>query len=117
MIDTSIKYIFCPFCGSPKWITDTSSIRHWNQCADCKYFKYYNREVKLIAQGVSYLIKDCVIAAFEPYTVCVDYIKNTTDIYHTRKHSLMVTLPRAIEFNWYKQEELVDKIKTYITFS
>lgn len=119
-------YIFCPFCGGIKWTTDKSGQTNHGQlesyeCSDCKKFYYSNHieHTKSKETGIEIFSKQRykVEAKIESYTITVNYIKNTTLIEYTNGYGTVIELKHAVNFNWYKNEELMEKIKTYLVFS
>src|SRR5688572_4454448 len=98
-------FIFCPFCGSSDWITDKT--RQYNdemfisnKCAGCNNFGYAGTKDSLHE----------IHATMRPYKVVVDYEFEFTGIY-ALDNSTILYLEQLINFNWYKYEETLDKIK------
>jgi hypothetical protein len=117
-------YIFCPFCGATKWVTDkamkTGQQHEVFKCCGCKKFKYENvlNSIKTPA-GFELFKKQryMVEATIDPYFITVYYVQGVTNIQDSDSRALIVSLGQAVTFNWYKHEELIDKIKKYVLFS
>jgi len=120
-------YIFCPFCGGNKWISDrtgghpTGNGRlESHKCAGCKKFTYVNSIKKEKSPaGLEIFSKSrfSVVAKIEPYIISVFYEKPATQFQDINTNNVILVLNSAVTFNWYKNEELVDKIKKYVVFS
>jgi hypothetical protein len=117
-------FIFCPLCGASKWIKDPSAaiskdskLIH-NSCLACKNFSYSN-----ITQLINHPILSNITqsktfeisAKIPPFKIVVNYHHSYTTFYKDDKSILTVNSP--VNFNWYKNKELIPKIKTYILFS
>lgn len=124
----SYEYIFCPFCGGSLWITDrtqrvtTSSggkITH-NKCDSCKAFSYSNISVP-VEHPLLFAITESkrlqVTAWILPYKIIVNYLDNFTEFYELDGGKFILKINQAVNFDWYKNEELVEKIKKYVVFS
>lgn len=121
----SYDYIFCPLCGAVKWITDKSGAfaggkLESHKCSGCKKFTYVNLFNKTLSPaGLEVWARSrfSVVARIEPYIVSVFYHKNSTQFQNADSNEVILVLNSAVTFNWYKNEELVDKIKKYLVFS
>jgi hypothetical protein len=122
----SQDYIFCPFCGGTKWITDKTKSAPggkltYHMCAGCKKFIYTDITTLIdhpilvsIYQTTRYSVK----ATIDPYIIEVLYKQNITNFWDSDDPSkLIMTVNSAVTFNWYKNEELIKKIKKYVVFS
>ncbi len=118
-------FIFCPFCGSIRWTTDKSGYAQKgrlerNTCAGCHKFHYVNHlEHTTSSSGLEIFCKKrySVEATIDPYIIKVNYLEARTEFQDLDTYQVILTLDTAITFNWYKNEELVDKIKKYVLFS
>lgn len=125
-MNTGYDYIFCPFCGSNKWISDKSGGYNYkdrlesHKCSGCKNFTYCNiiKQEKSPA-GLEIFSKGrfSVVAKIRPYIISVFYEKGSTQFQDIDSNDVILVLNRVVTFNWYKNEELVDKIKKYVVFS
>lgn len=125
MSDKSINFIFCPLCGGVKWITDKTGYADngkltYHKCAACKKFSYTNH-TKLVDHpilvGVTHTTGYEVEAKIMPYKIRVNYHHNHTQFSDEASNKLILEVNTAVKFNWYKNEELVNKIKKYVVFS
>ena len=118
-------YIFCPFCGGITWITDKSGYAkngrlESHKCESCKKFTYVNHFEKTTSPGgLEHFRKSrfSIDARIDPYQVTVFYHKDSTQFRDIHSGYVILVLKQAVAFNWYKNEELVDKIKKYVVFS
>lgn len=121
------EYIFCPFCGSIKWITDKTGSSgkgqrlSYHKCSGCKKFTYTNVTVLIdhpILVGVTHTQRYSVEAEIGNYKITVFYYdKSMTEFVDLDKREVVLTINSPISFNWYKNDELISKIKTYVVFS
>lgn len=107
----SNEYIFCPLCGSCEWITDKTrryydEIFIHNRCINCKNFFYAGTNSKLFE----------IEAILNPYKVVIDYEHKFTLI-TTMDDTTILYIEQIINFNWYKREQALNKIKRYVVFS
>jgi hypothetical protein len=107
----SNDYIFCPLCAGSEWITDKTRRYHdeifiHNRCIDCKNFAYAGTNTKLLE----------VEAIMQPYKVIIDHEYDFT-IITAMDGTTILHIKQVINFNWYKYEETLDKIKKYVVFS
>lgn len=114
-------YIFCPLCGASKWTTTKlhKTEEHY-KCSECEKFRYTNRIEHATSEGgLEYFQKKrySIYAEVYPYTVSVYYYDNRTDFADADSQTIILRLPRAIDFNWYRDEDLINKIKKYLLFS
>lgn len=118
-------YIFCPFCGSVKWTTDKSGYAQEgrlekHECSGCKKFTYTNhmQHTKSPA-GLEIFEKKrySVVAHIDPYLITVNYFDKTTIFESWSTGTLILSLGAAVTFNWYKNDDLLEKIKLYTVFS
>jgi hypothetical protein len=127
MSDKTTDFIFCPLCGSIRWITDkTKSTKigklEAHKCCGCKKFTYTNHIIKTSLSSnlkiESYdKTRHSIEALIEPYYISVYYEDKVTNFRSDDKLELILSLGQAVSFNWYKREELVEKIKKYVLFS
>ncbi len=114
-------YIFCPLCGATKWTTTKlHKFEDHYTCSGCEKFQYINRVEHVKSEsGLEYFQKRrySVYAEIYPYTVSVYYDDNRTDFADADSQRIILSVPRAVAFNWYKGEDLVEKIKKYLLFS
>lgn len=122
---STTDYIFCPFCGAIKWTNDKSRYAdggrlEYHKCQGCKKFIYTNhiKNVKS-PQGLEYFEKTrySVEATVDKYKVTVFYHKKSTQFIDIDTGHVILVLSSPVTFNWYKNEELVEKIKKYLVFS
>ena len=122
----STDFIFCPLCGASKWLTNKTRASALgrlteNKCSGCKNFTYTNVTCLVKHQflvGITQTVRHSVEAIIKPYKVCVFYQDPIgTSIWDSETYQTLLTLNSAVTFNWYKNEDLVDKIKKYILFS
>lgn len=121
----SQDYIFCPFCGGVKWISDKTGYADGgrlasHKCAGCKKFTYVNHTELVkhpVLEGITKTTRYSVQADILPYRIIVFYHKNSTQFQDINTHQVILVVNSAVAFNWYKNEELVDKIKKYVVFS
>lgn len=121
-------FIFCPFCGATKWTIDKTGAPpagikgqlEYHKCSGCKNFTYTN----LVAHdkspgGIEYFKKTrySVVAIIKPYEIVVSYVDKHTTFTDWDTGNILLMLNSAITFNWYKHEDLIDKIKKYLVFS
>jgi hypothetical protein len=119
------NYIFCPFCGTTNWSIDRSGSFNGNaleyyKCQDCKDFSYTNIiERHESSIGLKYYSRNrfSVVSTIYPYIISIFYDKNSTQIQDYDSHEVILVLDHCVNFNWYKNEELVDKIRKYVLFS
>lgn len=131
MSDKTTDFIFCPFCGAVKWITDkTGAIQahhpggagtlESHKCSGCKKFTYINHwALGKSPAGLDIFNKTrfSVQADIEPYRILVLYKENITQFLDLYDKKLVLQVNACVTFNWYKNEELVDRIKKYVVFS
>ena len=118
-------YIFCPFCGGIGWITDKTRSDGkgrltYHKCASCKKFAYTNITTLMdhpVLVGVTHTERYSVEAEISHYRIYVHYHINRTEFEDLDKFEVILTIDTAINFNWYKNDELVSKVKTYVLFS
>lgn len=118
-------YIFCPFCGNSKWITDKTGYDFvsqgkltYNKCSGCKKFIYINLTRKVdhpFLKDITEEVRFKLQAEIGDYYITVNYIDGYTEFLENGK--LALKLNQVINFNWYKHTELLEKIKTYLVFS
>lgn len=121
----SQNYIFCPLCGGVKWISDKSGYINagrieTNKCGACKKFTWTTHTALVAHQvlvGITKTTSFSVQADISHYRITVFYHKNSTQFQDLDTNEVILTVNSAVAFNWYKNEELVSKIKTYILFS
>lgn len=122
---SGLNYIFCPFCGSIKWTVDKSRETpegqvHYHKCQDCKKFSYVNIEIGTKSLSGLHVFErkpHHIVAEISSYKIVVYYSTNETTFENIETGDTVLTVKTAINFNWYKNEELIDKIKTYVVFS
>lgn len=127
----SPDFIFCPFCGATKWIIDKTGapisilasfkgqLEH-HKCSGCKNFTYSNiMEHDKSLAGLEYFkkIRYSVQAIIKPYEIDVSYVDKHTTLTEWETGKVLLKLNSAITFNWYKNEDLIEKIKKYLVFS
>ncbi len=122
---SAFDFIFCPFCGETEWVCEqiqqvAEGRLHEYKCKDCKKFNYTN---------ISYLIKDTILHAVTglkkynlrvevyPYLVDVAYLTNKTTITDADTHREILTINKVLDLNWYREEEIREKLKFYLVFS
>lgn len=121
-------FIFCPLCGATKWLADKTlgdprGKLTVHKCSGCKKFKYTNITVPVehpIFTAVTQSIRYEVLADIAPYSIRVHHLDNFTEIYDHDARSadnLIIKLEKAIPFNWYSDEDVIEKIKKYLLFS
>jgi hypothetical protein len=120
-------YIFCPLCGATKWITDKTGSAHADKgrltkhkCSSCKKFSYTNHSALIehnILVGITQITRYSVVADIDPYRISVFYHANSTQFQDIDCNNVILILNSAVTFNWYKNEELIEKIKKYVLFS
>lgn len=118
-------YIFCPFCGEVEWISDkTGSCAKgrlsYYKCKGCKKFSYTNISMLVkdtFLHGVTELKRYEVKAEVEPYLITIAYFANKTIISDAYSHQQIIELDKVIEFDWYKDDKILEKIKFYLVFS
>ena len=114
-------YIFCPLCGSSKWTT--TKLHRYEEhyrCSECEKFQYINRlEHSKTESGLELFQKKrySVYAEVYPYIVNVYYDENRTEFIDADSNKIILSLPKAITFDWYKGDDLIEKIKKYMLFS
>jgi hypothetical protein len=118
-------YIFCPLCGGMKWLVDKTGTSHdgrltFHECSSCKNFNYTNETVIVKSEiliGVTNTSRLSVMADIFPYLISVYYKENKTEIMDTDSFKLLLRFNKVIQFNWYRSEEVIDKIKKFLVFS
>lgn len=119
-------YIFCPLCGASKWISDkTGSVENNKlslyRCTACKKFQYTNITVPYtdtFLHAVTQIRRYSVKAELEKYCITVLYApENQTTIRDAETFKELIKLNKPIEFNWYRPEEVAEKVKFYLVFS
>lgn len=121
----SCGYYFCPFCANSNWTVDKSGSFHdktlqYHRCQKCKKFTYNTYQVKEVTeQGLEIFQRKffSIIATVDEYIISVFYHNNSTQFQDESTREVILVLDQAIQFNWYKQDELIKKIKTYVVFS
>ena len=118
-------YIFCPFCGEAEWISDkTGSTKEgrlsYYKCKECKKFSYTN--ISMLVKhnfliGVTEIKRYEVKAEVYPYLVTIAYLANKTIITDADSNKQIIELDKALEFDWYRDEKILEKIKFYLVFS
>lgn len=125
MSNKPIDFIFCPLCGGTKWITDPTGYADggkltYKKCTNCKKFTYINHTAIVehaFLVGVTHTSKYEIDATIDPYRIKVNYHKGFTQFLDAYSNKLVLEVQTAVNFNWYKNEALVKKIKTYVLFS
>lgn len=120
-----MNYIFCPFCGCSKWLSDkkgnyNGSNLEYYKCLGCKKFTYNIISVKKTSsQGLEYFDREIfsVVVWLGKYMISVFYHNNSTQFQDEESREVILVLDHAVKFNWYKEEELFKKVKTYVVFS
>lgn len=121
----SCEYIFCPFCGSPEWISDktgryNSDPLEYYKCRLCKKFTYHVVMVKeKTPLGLEVFQRKIfsITVKIDKYMISVFYHNNSTQFQDEETREVILVLDQAVNFNWYKYEELIKKVKTYVVFS
>ncbi len=122
----TVDFIFCPLCGATKWLTtktraSTKGKLTDHTCSGCKNFTYTNVTCPVkhsVLVGINQTVRHSVEVTIKPYLIAVYYQDPpATYINDSKTLERLVTLKSAVTFNWYKNEELLDKIKKYILFS
>ncbi len=118
-------YIFCPLCGGVDWTSDKTGTTKearltWYKCTACKKFSYTNatsivKNTFLI--GVTEVKRYAVKAEIEPYRINILHDVNETVIRDAYTSKEILTIAKALDFNWYRPEEVIEKIKFYLLFS
>lgn len=122
------NYIFCPRCGSSMWIVDKTKRAEggslsFYQCGDCHDFGYtehckiaeFQDNNNFDPQPTLYDVRMMV----GDYKVIVWLFREAT-LFMNRKinNTVILSINRIIDFDWYATEEdLLNKIKMYLTFS
>lgn len=125
MSNKTTDFIFCPFCGGVKWTVDKSrkvaeGTLEYHKCQLCKKFVYtnvWNSGTSSAGLEVMNKRRYSVEAIIPPYKIQVFYLDNKTNFIDYDSGDLVLEVNLAVTFNWYKNEELVDKIKKYVVFS
>jgi hypothetical protein len=117
------SYIFCPLCGAVKWLTDkTGSLNgarlEQYKCSGCKKF-IYTDIIEAVEGTIKYYSRKrfSVVATVGKYIVSVFYHNNSTQFQDADTDEVILVLNSAVTFNWYKNEELIEKIRKYLLFS
>lgn len=122
----TVDFIFCPLCGATKWLTTKTRASAQgrltdNKCSGCKKFTYTNVTCLIkhpILIGITQTVRYSIEATIEPYRIGVFYQEPiVTNIWDSDTSQNLLSLNQAVTFNWYKNDELLDKIKKYILFS
>jgi hypothetical protein len=121
----STDYIFCPLCGGIKWLVDKSRFAEGgrltsHKCGGCKKFMYTDHTVLVDHQiliGITQTTRYSVEATIDPYRITVFYHAKSTQFQDIETNNVIMVVNTAVSFNWYKSEELVNKIKKYVVFS
>lgn len=126
MSNTTNDYIFCPLCGGVNWLTNKTKVAPdggrltYFKCKSCKKFNYYNH-TRLVDHpflaGVTQTTRYSVEATVQNYKILVKYHDKTTSFYDDETEKLLLHLNTCVTFNWYKNEDLIEKIKKYLLFS
>lgn len=118
-------YIFCPFCGEVEWLVDKTGTAKegrlaYYKCKGCKKFSYTNISMPFkstILECVTEVKRYEVKAEIEPYIVTIAYLANKTIITDSFSRKPVIELDKVIEFDWYKDDKILEKIKFYLVFS
>lgn len=121
----SIDFIFCPLCGATKWNIDRNQPHPDGKvasykCNGCKNFTYKNITSIVkhsILVGITQTTRLSIDAKIEPYFISVNYKVKQTDFLDCESGKLLLSVNTAVAFNWYKNEELINKVKKYLVFS
>lgn len=114
-------FIFCPFCGEVEWTVDKSRAGEGDafSCSKCKKFTYINiMQHKKTESGFEYFekVRSSIRADLEIYAIEIDYLDKKTIIKDSWLTTIL-TLHKIIDFNWYNQDEVIEKVKKYLVFS
>lgn len=119
----SSKFILCPLCGSSNWsiISNKEKTVSSAKCGDCKKFTHSTcTETRMSPMGLKYFEKvdTCIEAEVNPFHIQVQFGKNPiTLIRKSSDYTVIITLQKAIQFNWQKQSEVIEQVQKYIVFS
>lgn len=121
----SYDYIFCPLCGSVKWQTDKTGYAdkgrlEEHKCTSCQNFVYVNHITHETTENglkVFYKKSYSIKAYIGEYTINVSHFNNWTEILDADAFTVILHLDKALTFNWYSDEAVVEKIKKYLVFS
>lgn len=129
MSNKAIDFIFCPLCGGVKWLVDksrgvgnTPAKLETHKCNACKKFTYTNHIVPVKVPSIleifaSDITRYSIEATIGNYDISVFYKDKVTNFRDHTTMKLILSLDQAVTFNWYKNEELIAKIKKYVIFS
>jgi hypothetical protein len=122
----TVDFIFCPLCGATKWLTNKTRASAQgrlteHRCSGCKNFTYTNVTCLVkhaVLVGITQSVRHSIEATIKPYKIGVFYQEPiVTNIWDSETSQLLLSLNSAVTFNWYKNEELIEKVKKYILFS
>lgn len=120
-------YIFCPLCGSMAWTIDRSTggndtrTEH-HGCIECQKFSYTNTTILSHIDPVTNICyfsktRKSETAVIGPYFITILFNHNFTSIRYAKDLELILSLDQVIPFDWYKGDDLLEKINTYMVFS
>ena len=116
-------YIFCPLCGEHEWKIDkTKKCEDGHltdhRCGDCKKF-FYTEVMKhtKTESGLEIFYKELYEEQvfIEDYDIMINHFHNWTQV--KKDYTVILKLPRAVKFDWYRDKDIKDKIKKFLVFS
>jgi hypothetical protein len=127
----TFDYIFCPLCANDRWLADKTGkfddarLEKFT-CGKCRKFIYINTvKDKQIYNPYDLLIissdkkRFSTIAHIQRYRISIFHHKQSSlieDLEDSLK--VLLSLEQELTINWYqKEEDIINKIKTYIVFS
>lgn len=119
------QYIFCPVCGSYNWVVDKSqdSIHGsltGNKCGSCGKFNFIElsvTEISPIGLKIFYKTLYREEVTIDKYDIRIYHVDNQTTIWDDEKGEMILSLNHAVKFDWYREKNIIDKIKKMLVFS
>lgn len=115
----SQDYIFCPLCGEHNWKVDKTQFPVTiHTCSDCKKF-IYTEITKTTESSIGLKIYHKELrteeVSVDEYHIHINHQENWTEV--QKDYSVILKLPKAVVFDWYRETNIKDKIKKFLVFS
>lgn len=121
-------FIFCPMCGCTEWrthklreVAEGRLTRY--ECNECKKFAYTNL-TKLVPHqllvGVTEVVRYSEAVTIDPFYISIFHHGRgspVTNIRNADSYELLLSLPKAIKFDWFKHTSVLEKVRKYLVFS
>ena len=115
------NYIFCPLCSNHNWkrIERSSLVQLTeHRCESCNNFEYTEVSKHMTSEsGIQIFYKELYSEKVwvDDYFININHQENWTEI--VKYSRVILKIPRAVIFDWYKENNIKDKIRKFLVFS